>query len=489
MIAETDQAPEPPAAGGSGDRSRASHDRKPTQALLDFMATGWDSATGPAAPPIEGLDNYQRRRAELSERFPGMLIVVPAGVEKMRANDTEYRFRPGTDYLYLVGTGQPDEVLVMEPQVDGGHRSRIFTEPSPDYTKSGFFTDRGKGPLWVGPSRGLESTESQLGVPAGGITELPNAISAYDQGVVLRGVDPKVDQLAADLAGPDEELVRQLSEMRLIKDPLEVKLLEEACDLTRQGFEDVVRALPRARTERDVEVAFFSRARVAGNDTGYSTIAASGSNATILHWSRNTGEVRPGELLLLDAGVETQRYYTADVTRTMPISGHFSPIQRQIYQLVYEAQLAAFAEVRPGNDFQATNRAAQRVLAQGLAQMGLLPVSAEASLAKDSQLHQRYTLHGVSHMLGIDVHDCAKAREQTYTQAQLQPGMVLTVEPGIYFQPNDLTVPEELRGLGVRIEDDVLVTEDGYRLLSTGLPSAPDELERWMADLWAKSSS
>ena len=156
---------------------------------------------------------------------------------------------------------------------------------------------------------------------------------------------------------------------------------------------------------------------------------------------------------------------------------------------MYEAQLAAFAEVRPGNDFQATNRAAQRVLAQGLAQMGLLPVSAEASLAKDSQLHQRYTLHGVSHMLGIDVHDCAKAREQTYTQAQLQPGMVLTVEPGIYFQPNDLTVPEELRGLGVRIEDDVLVTEDGYRLLSTGLPSAPDELERWMADLWAKSSS
>ncbi|HVC22587.1 MAG TPA: aminopeptidase P family protein [Candidatus Dormibacteraeota bacterium] len=488
-MAEDGRSHEDSAVSPTGDRSRATHDRKPTRALLDFMATGWDTSGADPGTPIEGVENYQRRREDLSQRFPGMLIVVPAGVEKMRANDTEYRFRPSTDYLYLVGAGQPDEVLVMEPQAEGGHRARILTEPSPDYTKSGFFTDRGKGSLWVGPSRGLEATESQLGLGAGAISELPQTLTAYDHGVVLRGVDPKVDQLAADLAGPDEELSHQLSEMRLVKDPLEVKLVEEACDLTRQGFEDVVRALPTARTERDVEVAFFARARVAGNDTGYSTIAAAGSHATILHWSRNSGAVRPGDLLLLDAGVESNRYYTADVTRTLPISGRFSTVQRKVYQLVYQAQLAAFAEVRPSNEFLAPNRAAQKVLAIGLAEMGLLPVSAEESLAPDSQLHQRYTLHRVSHMLGLDVHDCAQAREQTYIKALLEPGMVLTVEPGLYFQPNDLTVPEELRGIGVRIEDDVLVTEGGYRLLSVGIPSQPDEIERWMADLWAGSGS
>lgn len=453
------------------------------------MTRGWEASSPAATAPISGVGRYRERREALSRRFPGMLIVVPAGVEKVRANDTTFLFRPGTDYLYLVGEGEPDEVLVMKPLEGGGHQAQIFTEPETDFSNSDFFTDRVKGVFWVGPGRGPEGTRRRLGVDATGLAELPQAFSAFDRGVVLRGVDPKVDRLAADLAGPDRELASQLSEMRLVKDPLEVELLEEACDLTRQGFEEVVRALPRARTERDVEVAFFARARAAGNDTGYSTIAAAGSHATILHWSHNDGEIRPGELLLLDAGVETNRYYTADVTRTMPINGRFTDVQRRIYQLVYDAQQAAFAAVKPGNEFLAPNRAAMQVLAQGLEAMGLLPVSAEKSLEQDQQFHQRYTLHSVSHMLGLDVHDCAHAREETYRQGILEPGMVLTVEPGLYFQPHDLTVPKELRGIGVRIEDDVLVTEDGYRLLSQGLPSAPDELERWMAGIWSSDTS
>ena len=489
MIGEEQQPSGAPDAGGAKNRSRASHDQTPPSALLEFMTKGWAAPSASPPPPIPGVDRYRARRKELSQSFPGMLIVVPAGIEKVRANDTTYLFRPSTDYLYLVGEGEPDEVLVMEPLEGGGHRDRVFTEPAADFTKSDFFTDRVKGVFWVGPGRGLSATESHLGIDAQALAELAQVVAAHDRGVVLRGVDPKVDQLASDLAGPDDQLAAQLSEMRLIKDQLEVELLEEACELTRQGFEDVVRALPRARTERDVEVAFFARARAAGNDTGYSTIAAAGSHATILHWSHNSGDVRPGELLLLDAGVETNRYYTADVTRTMPINGRFSEVQRRVYQLVYEAQLAAFAEVKSGNEFLAPNRAAMKVLAKGLETMGLLPVSAEESLQKKSQLHQRYTLHGVSHMLGLDVHDCAQAREESYRLGALRPGMVLTVEPGLYFQPHDLTVPEELRGIGVRIEDDVLVTEDGYRLLSTGLPSAPDELEHWMAEIWAGTNS
>ncbi|HEY6539069.1 MAG TPA: aminopeptidase P family protein [Candidatus Dormibacteraeota bacterium] len=469
--------------------SRAAHDQAIPQALLDFMTTGWDGAPPSPPDPISGTESYASRRERLSERFPGMLIVVPAGVERVRANDTNYRFRPGTDYLYLVGAGEADEVLVLEPKPEGGHRARVFTEPEADFTKSDFFADRAKGVLWVGAGRGLAATAAHLKVDAQPIADLKGAISGHDRGVVLRGLDPKVDELASDLAGPDEELVSHLSEMRLVKDPLEVELLEHACDLTRQGFEDVVRALPAARTERDVEVAFFARARSAGNDTGYPTIAAAGSHATVLHWSRNDGQVRPGELLLLDAGVETTRFYTADITRTMPVSGRFTPVQRRVYQLVYDAQQAAFAAVRPGNEFVAPNRAAMEVLATGLEEMGLLPVSAAASLEKESQLHQRYTLHGVSHMLGLDVHDCSHARDETYRLGTLEPGMVLTVEPGLYFQPHDLTVPEELRGIGVRIEDDVLVTEAGYQLLSQGLPSAPDEVEEWMARIWSQPVS
>lgn len=453
------------------------------------MTTGWEATRSTSDSPIPGVEAYRARREELSKSFPGALIVVPAGTEKVRTNDTAYPFRASTDYLYLVGEGEPEEVLVMEPLEGGGHTMEVFTEPAADFTKPEFFTDRVKGVLWVGPNRGLDATEALLGVPARPSAELPSVVTKYDQGVVLRGLDTRVDELSSDLAGPDDQLKERLGEMRLVKDPLEIEFLEEACDLTRRGFEDVVRALPKARTERDVEVAFFRRARSAGNNTGYPTIAAAGSHATILHWSRNTGQVRPGELLLLDAGVETNRYYTADVTRTMPINGRFSPAQRKVYQLVYDAQQAAFAAVRPGNDFLAPNRAAMGVLAHGLEAMGLLPVTAEESLQQHSQLHRRYTLHGVSHMLGLDVHDCAQARVESYRMGKLLPGMVLTVEPGLYFQTNDLTVPEELRGIGVRIEDDLQVTEDGHRVLSAGIPSDPEEVERWMARLWADARS
>lgn len=475
-----------PEESGS-DRSRASHDRAPSEALLQFMTTGWEAPPPSPLEPISGADLYARRRRQLSEHFPGLLVVVPSGVGKVRANDTEYLFRPSTDFVYLVGEGEPDEVLVLEPRPEGGHEVRLYAEPEADFSRSEFFTNRVKGVFWVGPRRGLAATGRRFGLEARSLGELPGVVQRHDRGVVLRGVDPAVDRLASDLAGPDQELVTQLSAMRVIKDGLEVDLLQEAVDLTAQAFTDVVRELPRCRTERDVEVAFFRRARTAGHDTGYLTIAAAGSHATILHWSHNTGDVRPGDLLLLDAGVETNRYYTADVTRTLPVNGHFTPAQRRVYELVYRAQQAGFAAVRPGEEFLAANRAAQEVLATGLEEMGILPISAEESLRPESQLHQRYTLHGVSHMLGLDVHDCAHAPEDQYIKSRFAEGMVLTVEPGLYFQPHDATVPPELRGIGVRIEDDVVVTADGCRVLSSALPSHPDEVERWMARVWAEA--
>ncbi|HZS35956.1 MAG TPA: M24 family metallopeptidase, partial [Polyangia bacterium] len=185
----------------------------------------------------------------------------------------------------------------------------------------------------------------------------------------------------------------------------------------------------------------------------------------------------------LDAGVERDSLYTADVTRTIPISGRFSVEQRRVYELVLEAQRAAMAVVRPGVDFLEPNRVAMAILARGLVELGVLRVSAAEALREDRQLYKRYTLHNVSHMLGLDVHDCARARQEAYKFGKLRAGMVLTVEPGLYFQADDLTVPEKLRGIGVRIEDDVLVTSDGHRNLSAEIPAGADDVEAWMASL------
>jgi Xaa-Pro aminopeptidase len=276
-----------------------------------------------------------------------------------------------------------------------------------------------------------------------------------------------------------------LSELRLVKDEWEVGQLQEACDITALGFEDSVREWDRAveHGERWIEGTFFRRARTMGNDIGYDSIVGGGRHATTLHWIENSGPIRPGELVLLDMGVEATTLYTADVTRTIPVSGRYTTLQRELYSLVLAAQQAGIDAVRPGVDFLAPHQAAMAVLAHGLEDMGLLPVSAEEALAPDNKVYARWTLHSTSHMLGMDVHDCAASRPEAYTQGALAEGMVLTVEPGLYFQEDDLLVPEEMRGIGIRIEDDILVTSDGSKNLSAALPRDPAAVEEWMASL------
>jgi Xaa-Pro aminopeptidase len=202
-----------------------------------------------------------------------------------------------------------------------------------------------------------------------------------------------------------------------------------------------------------------------------------------LHWIRNDGDVHQGELVLIDAGVEVESFYTADITRTFPINGKFSPAQRALYMLVYEAQLAGFAAVKPGALFSDVNKACQEVLARGLADMGVLSISAEESMKPEVGLHRRWTLHGVSHHLGLDVHDCGHARREDYVDGELREGMVLTVEPGLYIQPDDELFAPEYRGIGIRIEDDIVITADGCRNLSEDIPRHPDAIEKWMKQL------
>ncbi|MFC4532948.1 aminopeptidase P family protein [Sphaerisporangium dianthi] len=455
-----------------------SHDLPISDALAAFMTGGWDDTSRHDLAPLPLAAYTAKRRAALVQRFPGERLVIPSGTLKVRSNDSDHRFRTHSAFAYLTGGQQPDDVLVIAPS----GAATLFTRPRSPRSAEGtagqeFYRDRRYGEFWVGARPTLAEAEALYQIECAPIGRLPDALGGPAR--VLRGVDASVDARVAPHDG-DDELTSFLAEMRLIKDDWEVAQLQHAVDATGRGFEDVVRALPQAlahpRGERYVEGVFGLRARLEGNAAGYDSIVASGAHACVLHWIRNDGALNRDELLLLDAGVETDELYTADITRTLPLSGRFSPVQRQVYELVYEAQSAAIAVLRPGARFRDFHAAAMRVIAEGLREWGVLD-------SAEGDLHRRYTLCSSGHMLGLDVHDCAKARASVYLDGVLEAGQVLTVEPGLYLQPDDLTLPPEFRGIGVRIEDDLLITEDGARLMSAALPRHPDEIEAWMGDL------
>jgi Xaa-Pro aminopeptidase len=445
-----------------------SHDPAVPEAYAAFMRTGWgerelDLPTHPIAEYAEA------RRARLAEAFPGERLVLPAGTYKVRANDTDYRFRPDTAHTYFTGNQTSDAVLVIESGSDGVGEAVLYARPRATRDTDEFFRDRQYGELWAGRRPSAHEISDSLGIEVRHVQDLP---SFQD------------DRKTRDIT-TDEDLARVASELRLTKDEWEVGELQEACDITTLGFEDSVREWDRVLEfgERWIEGTFFRRARAMGNDIGYDSIVGGGSHATTLHWIDNTGPITPGQLVLLDMGVEGKNLYTADVTRTLPVDGRFTPLQRDLYDLVFNAQQAGIEAIRPGAPFLAAHNAAMTILAHGLSDLGLLPVSAEEALDPESKVYARWTLHGTSHMLGMDVHDCGRASVDIYPKGDLAEGMVLTVEPGLYFQEDDLLVPEELRGIGIRIEDDILVTADGWRNLSAALPRTSVEVEEWMGSL------
>jgi len=468
-----------------------SYDAPNADALAAFMKIGW------APTPLEGISQSRAstfaaaRRKVLSNTYRGIRMVIPAGGFKVRSNDTDYRFRPLSAYAYLTGiTGidaVPDSVLVLEPLADGGHEALLFIHPRSPRDSEEFYRNVRHGEFWIGRRMTLEETQVKFGITVRHISTLGDFLDDEKKSLTIRGEDPLVDSKINERKKKEAEFATFLSEMRLIKDEFEIGELQNAVNATGRGFNDMIKVFAAAtevtKGERVVEAAFFGRARVEGNELGYDTIAASGSHACVLHWIRNDGAVVPGDLILIDAGIEMDSLYTADITRTLPINGKFTEAQRKIYMLVFEAQKAGFAALKPGAAFKDINRASQEVLARGLEEMGILPVSAEESMKPDVGLHRRWTVHGVSHMLGMDVHDCSQARNEEYSDGVLKAGMVLTVEPGLYIQPDDELFPPEYRGIGVRIEDDVLITETGYRVLSGNIPSHPDEVEVWIANL------
>lgn len=482
-------APTPPADGDVlGGVRRAPHDLPLGEWLSSTLTEGWESEPLVEHPAVAGAaDAAARHRAALVARFSRRPLVIPAGESPVRANDTHYGFRPSSAYVYLTSDHGEGAVLV----IDGEGAATVYLTQRLGPGTLEYMTDRRTGAVWVGGVPDGPSTTAALDITVRPRTELSAALDRLDDPLVLRGVDGEVDRLLPGAV--DGGLANAIDDLRAVKDAWEVDRLREACAATARGFADVAREIPLVlaaggrRGERWLEGTFWRRARYEGNEVGYSSIVAAGPNGTSLHWASTDGDLVAGDMILMDMGVETTSLYTADVTRTIPLSGEWTPLQRKVYGAVHEANRAGIAEVRAGNPFTAAHHAAQWVLADHLHHWGLLDHKPEDALHDDltrpgANAHRRYSLHGTSHMLGLDVHDCAQLERSQYVEADLRVGHCLTVEPGLYFQVNDLTVPAELRGLAVRIEDDVVVTDGEPLVLSSNLPTDPDELTAWMRD-------
>ena len=455
-----------------------------------FIVSDWAPYPSTLPAQLASATWAAKRRAAIASQHPGATLVFPAGPLKTRANDTDYRFRPHTAFAYYTGLGEdrePDAVLVVSE-----NESVVFFRPRAPRTDREFYADARYGEMWVGQRDSLEEMASAADIECRDIRTLEEYLAGRSNLLVIREADPAVTGLVDRIRGEareeaDGELLRLASSQRFIKDSYEIDEMGRAIAATKVGFDAVIRELPNAvangRGERWVEGIFALHARHLGNAVGYDTIAAGADHANTLHWIVNDGDLADGDLLLLDAGVEVNSLYTADVTRTLPVGGKFTPEQRRVYDAVLRAQQAGFDACVAGRPWKEVHAAAIRVVAEFCEELGILPVSVDESISEAGGQHRRWMVHGTSHHLGLDVHDCAHASREDYREGTLRPGMIITVEPGIYFKSTDLLVPEEYRGIGVRIEDDVLITNDGPVVLSDIFPRAADDVEAWIADL------
>jgi Xaa-Pro aminopeptidase len=466
------------------------HDIPIADAMTEFMKEGWAPSPLTGVNPHPSIPFTKIRREKLSKQYPGSRLIFPSGSLKVRSNDSDYPFRAHSAYSWFTGIVAsdcvPDSLFVMEPN-GSGHDALLFIHPRSPRDNDEFYKNTRHGEFWIGRRMTLEETETKYELKVHQIESIAEFLANKKDTLIIRGEDKNLDQLVTESEEKEKEFLNFTSAMRLVKDQYEIDEMQKAIDASVRGFADMVRVFPAAtsvvRGERVIESAFYGRARLEGNENGYPSIVASGAHACVLHWIKNDGDVLPGDLILIDAGVEVESHYTADITRTFPVNGTFTEAQRKIYMIVYKAQQAGIAAVKPGAKFKDFHNACMVEIAKGAAELGVLPVSVEDSLKPESGLHRRWQFHGSGHHLGIDVHDCAHARKEQYAEAVLEAGMILTVEPGFYIQPDDTLFPEEYRGIGIRIEDDILVTESGAKILSNALPRHPDEVEAYMAKL------
>ena len=424
------------------------------------------------------LQEFMRRMDQKS------VAIIPSAREATRSNDTQYRFRQDSDFYYLTGFEEPDSIAVVAPGRE--QKYTLFVRPRDPEQE-----------IWVGRRAGVEGAKSEFGADeaypvAEFETKLQDLLDGADKLYFRLGSYPDLDNTIIKQIAQMRSLNRKpihpprtiidpatiVHEMRVLKSADEIELMQKAADIAAEAHVEAMKAVRPGMKEYEVEALIeqiFRRQGASG--PSYTSIVGAGANATVLHYINNDGELRDGDLLLVDAGAE-YKGYASDITRTFPINGRFSKAQREIYDLVLETQMSCVEMVRPGVTHDELKEHSVEMLTEGMVKLGLLKGEPK-ELIKEEKYKQFY-MHGLGHLLGIDVHDVGIYYYDKQSRA-LEPGVVMTVEPGIYIAPDTKDIPEQYLGIGVRIEDDVLCTVDGPKVLTTGVPKNADEIEALMA--------
>jgi Xaa-Pro aminopeptidase len=427
-------------------------------------------------------DNFRARRKRMMEAIaPGATGILPSAPVALRSGDVEFVYRQDSDFYYLTGFTEPESVALLSP----GHPDGEFVM---------FVRPRDKErETWTGRRAGIEGAIVDYGADKAYVIDelekiLPRYLEKSDRVHYPLGLNEKMDERVMKLirwaqtmrprigVGPSAIIDPReiIHEARLKKEPCELEAMRRAMAISADAHK---RAMSNARDgmgewqiEAEVDYAFRSQG---ATGPSYPSIIASGPNAATLHYINNDREMLAGELILIDAGAEYD-FYAADITRTWPVGARFTSLQRSLYEIVLEAQLRAIDTIKPGAHFDDPHEAALRVLIDGMRQLGILRGSADEIIEKAA--YRRYYMHRTSHWLGMDVHDVGLYRVDGASRV-LEPGMVLTVEPGLYFDPDDEDVPDSFRGIGIRIEDDVLVTPDGREVMTASTPKSIADVE------------
>jgi Xaa-Pro aminopeptidase len=424
------------------------------------------------------LAEFMRRMA------PKSVAIIPGAHDTRRSNDTHYRFRQDSDFFYLTNFEEPDSLAVIRPESDPKYT--LFVRPRDPERE-----------IWDGRRAGVEGAKSEFGAAeAFPIADFEVKLFEFLDGAEVLyyrlGMDRDLDDMIIKEIGRMRALNRKpihppqtivdpatiIHEMRVLKSPEELEIMQSAADIAAEAHCEAMKAVRPGMQEYQIEALIeqvFRRHGAAG--PAYTSIIGGGPNATVLHYINNDGELRDGDLLLIDAGAE-YKGYASDITRTFPINGKFSKPQREIYELVLKAQMACVELVRPGTTHDQLKQHSIEVLTKGMVELGLLQGKPE-ELIKEKK-YEKFYMHGLGHMLGIDVHDVGRYYFGQESRA-LEPGVVMTVEPGIYIAPDIKNIPEEYLGIGVRIEDDVLCTNNGPRVLTSKVPKQVGEIEELMA--------
>ena len=441
---------------------------------------------------------FARRRKQLM-RIIGddAICIVPAAPERLRNNDSHYPYRQDSDFHYLTGFPEPEAVLALIPGrkiSDDGRGEAILFCRERDAERE----------AWDGARAGQEGAVSEYGMddafPIGDIDDiLPGMIEGRSRVYYHFGRDAEFDikligwvnrvraQVRRGARAPHEfvALGHLLHDMRLFKTRDELRVMRKAAKIASAAHVRAMRATRPGMNEHEIEAELLHDFRRQGAVASYEPIVGGGANGCVLHYRANNAPLRDGDLLLIDAGAEYQ-CYASDITRTFPVNGKFSAEQRALYEVVLAAQHAAIAQIRPGKAFSAYHDAAVRAITAGLIKLGLLKGSVDKNVRE--QTYRRFYMHKTGHWLGLDVHDVGDYRIDGEDR-ELEPGMVVTVEPGIYIAPDSKHAPAKWRGIGIRIEDDVVVTRDEPEVITAAVPNDPDEIEALMADARRRKAS